>query len=528
MRRRFAIYLISHVVGFLILLFLLLNLLGVVNLVSVQLERVMDTELENSVFQIERDLDELAAYALAMSEQITAETERFLYRKDIDFRELNNNVEMLSELQLENYNIVYNYMHLAECSGAFYFLDTTVNDSLPEEYYNGLYLKLTNLYSESVASRETAMYYGAASVAMETGSDMYTTWQFELEKDIFPEIEEIIGAAEIHDDSEYWVTAVHSLPDTWENARLLCVPVFDRIGQCVGVCGFEMSDQYFQLLYKAGDAEQENLVFGLFSGNGMEYTGQIAGSRSGYSPATIGMVRIEPGRRFDSFITDSGEFLGKRIAFNVGKNELTAAILLPEEAYQTMTRYEKLKAYSMLAGFLLLVIVSGIILSERYVEPLRHGLEQLKATRDEQEFQSKLPEINDLFRFLSEKDREREREQDRERQRLEQIQADMQVEYDRVQEQLTRLGEQRRKEIDPDSYHLFRESLKTLTPKEKEVFSLYLQGKSSKEIIALMEFGENALKYHNKNIYSKLGIASRKELLMYATLMEQEKKNGIL
>ena len=37
---------------------------------------------------------------------------------------------------------------------------------------------------------------------------------------------------------------------------------------------------------------------------------------------------------------------------------------------------------------------------------------------------------------------------------------------------------------------------------------------------------ENTVKFHNKNIYSKLGISSRKQLLQYATLMrEQEERD---
>ena len=35
---------------------------------------------------------------------------------------------------------------------------------------------------------------------------------------------------------------------------------------------------------------------------------------------------------------------------------------------------------------------------------------------------------------------------------------------------------------------------------------------------------ENTLKYHNKNIYSKLGISSRKQLLRFATLKEHQDK----
>lgn len=54
-----------------------------------------------------------------------------------------------------------------------------------------------------------------------------------------------------------------------------------------------------------------------------------------------------------------------------------------------------------------------------------------------------------------------------------------------------------------------------------------MEGKTTKEIIALMGFKEFTLKFHNKNIYEKLGVSSRKELLRYAALMRQEQEGGI-
>ncbi|MBE6776408.1 MAG: hypothetical protein E7543_09510 [Ruminococcaceae bacterium] len=64
---------------------------------------------------------------------------------------------------------------------------------------------------------------------------------------------------------------------------------------------------------------------------------------------------------------------------------------------------------------------------------------------------------------------------------------------------------------------LFAEQIKALTPTEKAVFSLYLDGKSTKEIMSELNIKENTLKYHNKNIYGKLGVSSRKQMLELAS-----------
>lgn len=62
----------------------------------------------------------------------------------------------------------------------------------------------------------------------------------------------------------------------------------------------------------------------------------------------------------------------------------------------------------------------------------------------------------------------------------------------------------------------FLKYIEQLTATEKKVFNLYLEEKTTKEILEILHITENTLKYHNKNIYSKLGIASRKELIHMA------------
>lgn len=58
----------------------------------------------------------------------------------------------------------------------------------------------------------------------------------------------------------------------------------------------------------------------------------------------------------------------------------------------------------------------------------------------------------------------------------------------------------------------FAEHLYLLTKTEKRVYEYHLEGKTTKEIMKEMEITQNTLKYHNKNIYSKLGVSSRKQL----------------
>lgn len=67
-----------------------------------------------------------------------------------------------------------------------------------------------------------------------------------------------------------------------------------------------------------------------------------------------------------------------------------------------------------------------------------------------------------------------------------------------------------------EQQEIFTQGLKTLTPTERAIYDLYLNGKSTKEILETLNIKENTLKFHNKNLYGKLGVSSRKALIEIA------------
>ena len=76
-----------------------------------------------------------------------------------------------------------------------------------------------------------------------------------------------------------------------------------------------------------------------------------------------------------------------------------------------------------------------------------------------------------------------------------------------------------------DTYkiELFQKGISTLTATEKMIFDLYLEGDGTKDVLSKMNIKENTLKYHNKNIYGKLGVSSRKQLLEIANKISVNK-----
>ena len=100
-----------------------------------------------------------------------------------------------------------------------------------------------------------------------------------------------------------------------------------------------------------------------------------------------------------------------------------------------------------------------------------------------------------------------------------------QSELEEAQSQLHRLTRSRRNDVDPDNYSAFLIGIKTLTPTEKQILDYYLAGKSVKEIAELTGVKETTIRFHNRNIYSKLNVTSLKQLLLYAAMMQQNNEN---
>ena len=74
-----------------------------------------------------------------------------------------------------------------------------------------------------------------------------------------------------------------------------------------------------------------------------------------------------------------------------------------------------------------------------------------------------------------------------------------------------------------ERFQRFLDGVDTLTPTERSIYDYYLEKKTTKEIMELLNIKENTLKFHNKNIYSKLEVSSRKELMTIAKELPQQK-----
>ena len=535
MRRRLMLYLFAFMLFFALLITMLLFLFGAIDPIGSEMERALKNQLENSANFIEEQSNNQAAYAVAFSKQLTAAVRDELTDSGIPFDQLHNNPDALTSMQDRIFEIVYNNMHLVPCSGAFCFLNTTVNDTLPDESYQGLYLKFANLYAENTIHNDICLYRGFSSIARENNINLHSTWQLETRKGLFPEVDTLMASGSDSISKAYFLTSVYRLPDTWENVRLLCIPVFDSRGTTIGVCGFEISNLYFMLSHKALETEQSHIFCALLDRSSDGYVGQIAGNQSGYFPPVDSVFTVENNLSLTVFHSGDIEFIGKMRELAVGTTTHVVAVMLPAEEYQDLVKTAQLKIAAILFIAAFAILAVALWGSKKYVAPILKDLERIKDGTGLEQGSSRVLEIGDLFAFLEQQDREHEaalstlhQEKLEAQIRQERLQNELHQansEYESAQTEIARLAYSRKQEIDPDDFQYFLKGISQLTPTEQKVFNLYLEGKNAKEIIAILEVTENTLKFHNKNIYNKLGVSSRKQLLRYATLMKQQEEN---
>ena len=528
MRRRFVICLLATLFCAVALMYLLLNIFGVVNPTDNAVDRALTQQLTYTLRDMNDSTDALAAYAVAFSKEITQEIKKSGYT----FEELKNNKEALTAIQEEAYDSVYANMRLAECSGAFYFLNTTVNDSLEDTYYNGVYLKFAALSASVTVRSEVVMFRGHSQVARQNDINLHSTWEYETKAGTFPQVEALLSSDSDNPAKNYVLTSVYKLPQAWEYVRFLCVPISDGNGNVIGVCGFEISDLYFQQYQHTENSEYEQTLCALLTEQDGVITGQISGNRESYMPHLHKELTVKESGRFSVISDGEQSFIGKTAAITIGNKEHTVAVVIPQEAFDRYVAEGRLKVIGLLGLIAVLAVIVSIWLSKKYVTPFIRAMEQIKQKQIAESQKIRIPEIDDLFDFLAQQDRKHDAEVSHHRQRSETLQSEvdrlstekseLQSQVAQVQTDNTRLAYLRKDEVDPDSYQRFLDCLLTLSKREKEVFDLYVAGKSAKEIIEILGITDNGLKYHNKNIYSKLGVSSRKELLRYVTIMKQD------
>jgi len=520
LRRRFMMYVALAIVASGMMLLLLLSLFGVLNPANSRIEDYLVSQLDNHAVQTVHDVDKMAAYSLAFSQQMSVIIDDYLAHRGMSFDDLKNNVDALTELQNESYLAVYTNIRIAPCSGAFYILDTTVNDTMDVPLRNGIYLKFANLYAESTVNTKVSLFRGSAAVARSNGINLSSTWQNEMKTDAFDDVS-------IFEEYAYTVSDVEIIPDTWERARYIYSPIYADDGSIIGICGFEVSDLYMELAYSADDTESSQIVCVLFDKTDKGYKGQFISNRSGYAPPLCDTVTVKKHGSFYEYKCGNHHYIGKERDVEIAGNTLTVAMMLPKAQYESIIRDAQMKSVAIFFIIALAAFCACLWLSKKYITPIRKSINQFKTNKTDYT-PSGIIEIDDLFAFLAQKDRENEEafaKMESQKTQIENILEQVSSEHSEAKQEIARLAYSRKSEIDPDDYEHFLMGVKTLTKMERTVFEYYLEGKKVREIVELLGIKESTVRFHNRNIYSKLGVNSLKQLILYASVMNGEERN---
>ena len=521
MRRRFAFYVFSVICLFLAIIIFLLNLFGILNPTDRQIMNDLNSRLSACSERIERDSDELAACAISFSGQLESAIQGYLTENNLTFEELKDNSEALDTLQNRLYDSVYLNMQVAPASGAFYILNTTVNSSSDVPMYNGIYLKYINLSSENTVNNDFSIYRGSFSTGKSRGINFHSGWKNESSTSFFENCNTVFS-----NGTHFVLSSTVPIPDTWERARYIYVPIRDYNDAIIGVCGFEITDLLFQLSYKTQSGRWGNEICGLVDERNGIYSGQFSTGRYNNMDNSL---NIEAGNGSQLFDFGNEKCVGLTEQIMLGNETFSVAVMLPKTQYESFLRKGQFNILFIFLIAALLAAVCCIFMSKKYVSPILKRIEQVKANEDFSD-QLRIREIDDLFAFLEEKDNYYEQQLndlEKAKQFAEEEARKAKAEYEKASEkyelaksEIDRLAEKNKEEIVPEEYNFFVENLSMLTPAEYRIYELYLSGKTAKQIAEILHITENTLKYHNKNIYSKLGISSRKQLLRFAALKQ--------
>jgi RNA polymerase sigma factor (sigma-70 family) len=120
----------------------------------------------------------------------------------------------------------------------------------------------------------------------------------------------------------------------------------------------------------------------------------------------------------------------------------------------------------------------------------------MKQTKPSEIEKTNIIEIDDLLEFLSQQDIDTETKA--------QIKSNTVTEVENI-----------------GMFKEFLKNIETLSPAERTVFDLYMEGYTGKEIAEKLYLSINTIKTHNKRIYEKMNVSSRNELMLYFRMMKE-------
>ncbi len=481
--------------------------------------------------------EDTAAMGIDLSEEMTALLEQYLMEQALSFPMLNDSETALKEIQEAMLEPVRKKLLQSDCTGAFVLLNATVNSTLEYAGHSrsGLYLQKSGV---GTAAPGILLYRGRADIGKHYGIMPHRKWELEFRTDMFPDYEEHIRQAALPLESSYRLTNAFLLPGTTEKAVLMTVPLIGSDGTVYGLCGFEVTQSYFKQAFAQSTHLDRMICLSASQDDHLldADTGLNCGTSHGYYYAPTGCYQIRELKYGLTKLSGASDtYIGivhpLSLSYASSNSSLRSAVIIPKKDYDSAVFKSMFQVFLLILLLVFFAAVCCFYFSRRFLTPILKSLEHVRSN-SRKECTTSISEIKDLFSYLDEQDRLHEETYqtliherqlaETESRRLMTEYEEARAKYESAQNEIARLAYSRKQEIDPEDYQQFLAGIQTLTASEKKIFEYYLSGKKVKEILSIANIKESTLRYHNQNIYGKLGVNSLKQLLRYAALMQQE------
>jgi DNA-binding CsgD family transcriptional regulator len=510
----FVLYLVSIMLGIVIILFAT----GVFGFGREENSQFFQRELSYVSSDIYDDFGDISVRTVEMAKGLADIIESRLHERGFRPKDMEDQPQLLEPLLQDSLYTMIFALEKTKSSGILLILDATVNPSLPNASFSRAGIFIKNMEPNAVNASFPNFRYlrGPYSIARNAGMNMLPQWALEFDihsSSYFNDVVSNTKSPTVPLSRKYRWVVDDTLSAGKENLLLCLAPLIASDGTVLGVCGFEVSSMLFKLAYSP-DNTVYSRMYGmispvlengdldvskaLFSGNYPAYPLNL--SEGPLQTASDGIVNVYRQNGNASMYMGLDTRLSLYPFDSIyAKDRWALSILVPYQDVTTKIFSRNLRTLIPLGLFMILSILGTAIVSRRYIKPVVGVIDKIKTNSLQPDVRTRILEIDDLIEFLSTRDDVGEN-----------------GDTAKAQEQLSETSN------DFTLYQKFLRNIKTLSAAERSVFNLYMKGYTAREIADILCLSINTIKTHNKRIYMKLHVFSRKELMVFVQMMDED------
>lgn len=497
MRRKLVAYWASMIFVLLAAMLVLASLFGVFSIRESNLRHALDAHHTSTVASVKKQTSVLAAHAIALSQESSNALDHQLLTHPTS--KLNDDPEGIACAERALFSVLRTALETSPCSGAFVIIDATVNTQIDnaENSRAGVYIRFANLSVSEVVGQDIVLFRGTPQIARENSLELHNRWRLEFDSSLMPGYETMLrGSTGRVSESCRW-TSRSQLPGTWEGVVMVVAPVCSSNGTVRGVCGLELNDLLFSLSHPAQDSEYSSVMTAVAPvSNGVaDLSKGMTGELKSTYLSDAEKLYVREGSGFNVYEASNGTFVGLHTPLGLQTTDgedVCDITLVPQEYYSAMAFADRMKIIVASSLLFVVALMLSRYLSRRFVRPISDAVDALKADGSIGDGLTGFSEIDALVSVLDSK--------------AASIKPSL---------------------LPPDVASLldeFSARFATLTATERKIVKLYADNLETSEVAERLFISIHTARKHNANIYRKLNVGSREELVLYLELFRRCKK----